>query len=301
MVDDEPVASMETVGQRLREAREAKGMSIEDVASATRIPTRHLQSLEDSEWHKLPASTYSVGFAKNYAAAVGLDRGEIAEQLRAEMGSELPAHYSTAPVETYEPVDGNRSMPKGIVVGALVALVAIILLLTWLSNRELQSDDNVAEAPAENVVAADTSLTAPAAQGPVVITANEAAWIEVKDGTTVLKQGELAAGQSFEVPPTAAAPVLTTAKPEALRISIGTSDAPSVGPAGERVSNVSLLAADLMRGPGAAPAAAPAPAGPAQDTARPAQRATVRSAPAVRETPPSAPPPAAPENITNGL
>ena len=81
-------------GERLRAAREAKGLTIEDVAAATRIPTRHLQSLEDSEWDKLPAATYSVGFAKNYAGAVGLDRAEIAEQLRAEMGSELPAHYS---------------------------------------------------------------------------------------------------------------------------------------------------------------------------------------------------------------
>src|SRR5688572_28552281 len=176
MVDDEPVASTDTVGQRLRAAREAKGMSIEDVASATRIPTRHLQSLEDSEWHKLPASTYSVGFAKNYAGAVGLDRGEIAEQLRAEMGSELPAHYSTAPVETFEPVDGNRSMPKGIVIGALVALVAIALLLTWLSNPE-RGADNVVDAapactPADAPIAA--AAPAPAVQGPVVITANEA-------------------------------------------------------------------------------------------------------------------------------
>lgn len=302
MVDDEPVANMDTVGQRLREAREAKGLSIEDVASATRIPTRHLQSLENSEWHKLPASTYSVGFAKNYATAVGLDRGEIAEQLRAEMGSELPAHYSTAPVETFEPVDGNRSMPKGIVVGALVALVAIIALLTWLSNRELQSDDAVAEAPTENVAAEVTPAPAVAAPGPVVITANEAAWIEVKDGSTVLKQGELAAGQSFEVPPSAKAPVLTTAKPEALRISVGTGDAPSVGPAGERVSNVSLLAADLMRGPSAVavPTAAPAPPPAAR---KPAPRPVARRAPAAREIAPAPPvtPPAAPENITNGL
>ena len=258
MVDDEPVASTDTVGQRLRAAREAKGMSIEDVASATRIPTRHLQSLEDSEWHRLPASTYSVGFAKNYAGAVGLDRAEIAEQLRAEMGSELPAHYSTAPVEAFEPVDGNRSMPKGIVIGALVALVAIIALLSWLSNRELQGDDTVAEPAAETVAATGAPAVTPAVQGPVVITANEAAWIEVKDGTTVLKQGELAAGQSFEVPQTAAAPVLTTAKPEALRISVGTADAPPVGPAATVVRDVSLLPADLMKSPAAAPAA-PAP------------------------------------------
>jgi hypothetical protein len=173
------------------------------------------------------------------------------------MGSELPAHYSTAPVETFEPVDGNRSMPKGIVIGALVALVAIALLLTWLSNPERGEDNVVAAAPSDAPVVA--AAPAPAVQGPVVITANEAAWIEVRDGATVLRQGELAPGQSFEVPASASAPVLTTAKPEALRISVGTGDAPAVGPPGLRVSNVSLRGADLMRGPaGAAPAAAPA-------------------------------------------
>ncbi|MDQ3075277.1 MAG: helix-turn-helix domain-containing protein [Pseudomonadota bacterium] len=252
MVDDEPIGSTDTVGQRLRAAREAKGLSIEDVASSTRIPTRHLQSLEDSEWNKLPAATYSVGFAKNYAAAVGLDRTEIADQLRTEMGSELPAHYTTVTNDSFEPVDGNRSMPKGIVIGALVALVAVALLLTWLGRRELRGNDTVAEAPLDSAVLMTTPE--PAAQGPVVITANEPVWIEVRDGATILKQGELAAGQSFEVPATAAAPVLTTAKPEALRISVGTGDAPAVGPAGTRVANVSLLGPALLRGPNAAAA-----------------------------------------------
>jgi len=258
MVDDEPIAGIDSVGQRLRAAREAKGLTIEDVASSTRIPTRHLLSLEESDWGKLPASTYSVGFAKNYAGAVGLDRAEIAEQLRAEMGNELPAHYSSATVDTFEPVDGNRSMPKGIVVGALVALVAIALLLTWLSNRELSGDgDPVAEPAAESVAAAPVAMPTPApvAQGPVVITASEPAWIDVRDGVTVLKQGELAAGQSFEVPATARAPMLSTAKPEALRISVGTGDAPAVGAPGEHVRNVSLLGPDLLRGPAAAPGA----------------------------------------------
>ena len=55
--------------------------------------------------------------------------------------------------------------------------------------------------------------------------------------------------------------VLKTGKPEALRISVGTADAPAVGPAGQTVRDVSLLAADLMRGGSATPAApTPAPA-----------------------------------------
>ena len=262
VVDDQPMDS-ENVGQRLRAAREARGLSIEDVAASTRIPTRHLVSLEQSDWEKLPAPTYSVGFAKNYAGAVGLDKAEIAEALRTEMGSELPSHYSTV-VDTFEPVDRSRSMPKGVVIGAIAALIVIALLLSWLSNREL-ADDGAAPAPAaidQGAPVAPVPAATPVAQGPVVISASEAAWIEVRDGATVLKQGELGVGQSFEVPSTASRPVLTTAKPEALRISVGTGDAPSVGPAGTRVSGVSLLAADLMRGPStpAAPTTTPSAA-----------------------------------------
>jgi cytoskeleton protein RodZ len=297
MVDDERIAGTDSVGERLRAAREARGLTIEDVASSTRIPTRHLLSLEESDWGKLPASTYSVGFAKNYAGAVGLDRAEIAEQLRAEMGSELPAHYSSATVDTYEPVDGNRSMPKGIVIGALIALVAIIVLLSWLSNRELSGGAPEAELPPETQTVAAAPVVAPTAQGSVVITANEVAWIEVRDGATVLKQGELAAGQSFEVPASAARPTLTTAKPEALRISVGTGDAPAVGPAGTRVSDVSLLAADLLRGPSAATAPAPAAAAPRQEPRVITRRPTTAPSAAA----PAAPPPVAetPAPVTN--
>ena len=51
-IDDNDIV---TVGQRLREAREAAGLSIEDVAATTRIPTRNLAILEVSDWDQLPA------------------------------------------------------------------------------------------------------------------------------------------------------------------------------------------------------------------------------------------------------
>jgi cytoskeleton protein RodZ len=256
-MDETEADDVVTVGQRLREAREAKGLSIEDVAASTRIPTRHLSSLEVSEWDKLPAATYSVGFAKNYAAAVGLDRAEIAEALRLEMGGTRPV---TVYPEVYETADPARTMPKGLVFGALALLAIVVLGLTWMSNRSMAGDE--AAVPVENVVAPETSVAAPAAApapavaGPVVLTANEAVWISVKDGGAILKQGELGPGQSYEVPANAVAPVLTTGKPEALRISIGTADAPAIGPAGETVSDVSLRGADLLRGPATA---SPAP------------------------------------------
>src|SRR5947208_8850043 len=88
-MDEEPAeAEIPTVGERLRVAREKQGLSLEDLAAQTRIPQRHLESIEEGAWDRLPAPTYTIGFAKNYAGVVGLDRSEIGTQLREEMGGQ---------------------------------------------------------------------------------------------------------------------------------------------------------------------------------------------------------------------
>ena len=74
MDEETELTGFPSVGERLRAAREEKGFSLEDLAAETRIPRRHLESLESSDWERLPAPTYTVGFAKSYASAVGLDR-----------------------------------------------------------------------------------------------------------------------------------------------------------------------------------------------------------------------------------
>lgn len=276
-----------TVGQRLKEAREAKGLSVEDVAAQTRIPTRHLTSLEESDWDKLPAATYSIGFAKNYAGVVGLDRNEIGDELRAEMGGRLAAAVHP---EVYEAVDPARTMPKGLVFGALGVLVLVVLALSWLSNRSMQPDEAVAEensvASVEAAPAAPPPVASAPASGPVVLTATAPAWIQVTDNGQTLFSGELAPGQSYTVPSTATAPLLKAGKPEALRVNVGTEIAPPVGPAGKVAANVSLRAADLMNGP---PGVAAQPAAePAAANGRPA------APPSARRPTPAAVEPAAP-------
>ncbi len=258
-MDETDEIGMTPVGEQLRAAREAKGIALEDIASQTRIPRRHLESIENSDWSRMPAQTYSIGFAKSYASVVGLDRVAIGEQLRAEMGGSHPA---TTTAEVFEPSDPARTMPKWLVFGAIAAILALVLVMSWLSRRSLEDDSAPAADAPIAAAPADTPAPAPAAvgQGPVVITANEQVWIQVKDGGATIKAGLLEAGQSFEVPANARAPVLTTGKPEAIRISVGTADAPSVGPAATTVSNVSLLGPDLLRGPAAAvPATATPP------------------------------------------
>lgn len=246
----EPEAS--PVGERLREAREEKGLSLEDVAAQTRIPQRHLASIESGDWENLPAATYTIGFAKSYASAVGLDRMEIGNQLREEMGGQRFANSST---DVFEAADPARTMPKWLVLGAIAAVVVLIAVMSWLNNRSLQQPEQAnSVAPTEAAPPQASAKTpaaptpAPLAQGPVVLTAMAPVWLQVSEkvGATLFS-GMLQPGQTYTVPANAAAPVLKTGKPEGLKVSVGNSVAPPVGPPATTISNVSLLPADLMK------------------------------------------------------
>src|SRR5205823_7083651 len=170
-----------TVGERLRAAREEKGLSLDDIAAQTRIPRRHLESIETASWDALPAPTYTTGFAKSYASAVGLDRTEIGDQLRAEMGGQRFAANAT---EIYETADPARTMPKWLVIGGVVAVIVLIIVMSWLNSRSLQQPEEAATnapAPAATAPAATAGpappAAAPNARGLVVLTATDAVWL----------------------------------------------------------------------------------------------------------------------------
>jgi cytoskeletal protein RodZ len=269
-IEDEPLGEelvedrAPTVGERLKAAREAKGLSLEDIAAQTRIPQRHLESIETADWEKLPAPTYTVGFAKSYASAVGLDRTDIGDQLREEMGGQ---RFASSQSEVIEAADPARTMPKWLVLSAVAAVILLIIVMSLLNRRSLEEPTPatpVAEAPAAAPAAAPRRAppaAAAAAQGPVVLTATAPAWLRVTDQGKKLFEGMLQPGQTYQVPQAAVAPMLRVGAPEALRISVGNAVAPQVGPSGQVTSNVSLKPADLMHG-GAQPGAAPAPAEP---------------------------------------
>jgi cytoskeleton protein RodZ len=284
--DEQLEPELPTVGERLRAAREEKGISLEDIAAQTRIPQRHLASIETADWDTLPAPTYTIGFAKSYASAVGLDRTEIGNQLREEMGGQ---RFASNAADVFEPADPRRTMPKGLVIGGIIAVAVLIAVMTWLNKRSLEqpeSQSNIvadqATAPAAAPKAAPAQPPA-AIQGPVVLTATAPAWIQITDQGKSLFAGMLQPGQAYTVPGTAAAPMLKAGKPEALNVTVAGARAPAVGPPG-KVTTVSLAPAALMKGP-ATPAAIARHAG-RKDTHTPAAGAS--AAPSTGATPANA-------------
>ena len=259
-----------SIGERLRAAREEKGVSLDEVARQTRIPIRHLEHIERGEWDSLPAITYSVGFARAYGNAVGLDGAQIGAELREQLGGGRTA--STATAAYYEPADPARVPPRSI---AIIALVIAALLvggyLLWRSQAvdkddpaEVAITQNDSPAPAAAPPQRPAPAQAPNAAGPVVLSAAEDVWMKIEQANgPLLFNGTLKAGQSYQVPPGAQAPKLRTARANVLRVTVGGSPVPPLGPAETTISNVSLAPADLAARAqgGGAPAPTPAPAG----------------------------------------
>lgn len=64
---------MDELGHILREARETKGLTLQEVQEETRINTRYLEALENGDYESLPTPVHVRGFLRNYARYLGLD------------------------------------------------------------------------------------------------------------------------------------------------------------------------------------------------------------------------------------
>jgi cytoskeletal protein RodZ len=74
---------MQELGDLLRKAREAKGVTLGDAEDATRIRARYLEALEYGDENALPGRVYVEGFVRNYAAYLGLSPREVMARYRA--------------------------------------------------------------------------------------------------------------------------------------------------------------------------------------------------------------------------
>jgi cytoskeleton protein RodZ len=253
-----------TAGAQLKAGREAAGFDLADVASRTRIPLRHLQALEEDDFHALPSPTYSVGFAKAHARAVGLDEVAIGAQVRTQLDRD---GRERAEYIAFEPADPARVPSR--VLAWTAAIIAVVLLAgyglwrsQWLSgpgtnvSSEIAATPPVGTAPPPPMAAVAPAPTT----GPVVLTAIDTVWLRVYDDAgTRLFEKEMAAGERYEVPADANNPQLLTGRPQALRVTVGSREIPPLGPADRTVADVPISAAALSARAAAPPAPAPVP------------------------------------------
>ncbi|MEW4467594.1 RodZ domain-containing protein [Parasphingorhabdus sp. JC815] len=245
-----------SASEMLREAREQKNLDIEDIAKTTRIPQRHLESIETGDYSALPGRTYAIGFAKSYARTVGLSEVEISAKLREEMEDQGQSAYEPE-VSPYSPTSPSNMPPKYLAwTAGGIAAVLLIGFLIWrtmfLEPTELIDGelDTVAESGASDRSLngpAEPAGPAPSTTGTVVLTATEAVWLRVydDDGERLFEK-EMAAGEQYTVPEDANKPQILTGRPDALTVTIDGAVVPPLGQENRTIKDVGISASDLL-------------------------------------------------------
>ena len=131
---------MDSIGDKLKAARESQEFSLDQIARDTRISKRYIQAFEDEDFTIFPGEAYLIGFLRNYADYLGLDPDETVALYK-----NLKLQEQPIPME--ELIHGEKKPPlAGWIIGGIVIVAAIVIGVVFLNHylrgqadeRELQ-------------------------------------------------------------------------------------------------------------------------------------------------------------------
>ena len=130
---------METIGQRLRQARERLGLSLEEAERTTRIRATHLAALERDEFGTLPSPVQARGFLKNYADYLGLNTEALMQDYAGTPSTRRsPSTRPPGPPRPDVRVRRRSWLSSDLLVAATIALGTLALLI-WGGGRLMAS------------------------------------------------------------------------------------------------------------------------------------------------------------------
>jgi cytoskeletal protein RodZ len=163
-------------GGTLRAARERRGVSLRQIANATKISVAVLEALERNDISRLPGGIFVRAFVRSYAIEVGLDPEEAIQDFIAQFPADsvTAGHPASAQIEDHESHESDRRMATTFV--RLIAIsvpVAAAVVYFGLSGRQgLQTEVAPAAAAATPAAApppAEPPAASPAPVSPAVV------------------------------------------------------------------------------------------------------------------------------------
>ena len=168
---------MESVGEFFRQVRETKGLTIDEVASKTRIRSDFVKALEDCNFAKLPDQVFAKGFVRSYARSLGLDEEDAIHRFTQSAGAfyEKQDERERLKVRQAEEERKRQANRKAVAIAIGIAVLTLIFLLSREQSSVIRRGSPDQSATKRTVVATkDTtdvasqreSASAPAAPKP---------------------------------------------------------------------------------------------------------------------------------------
>lgn len=139
---------MEQLGEELKRAREAAGLSLSEMATRTKIAATALESLERNDFSRLPGGIFGRSFVRSYATEVGVDPDatvarfiEGLKQSEREEAERLAARRPEITRDDRQFLERQRRALVALQVAIVVGVIAIISLVTWRVRVMLAEPD----------------------------------------------------------------------------------------------------------------------------------------------------------------
>lgn len=151
---------MRTVGQILKESREARYYTLDQVEKVTKIRKELLQALENDDYSKLPPATFVQGFIKNYAKFLNIDENKLLAIFR--RGFEDKKHLPYVMEAFTNPVEEKKlKITPGMLLGMAVGVVILIFFVyLWFQYRQFVGAPNLSvSSPIDQLTSDSSTLT----------------------------------------------------------------------------------------------------------------------------------------------
>ncbi len=232
-------------GSKLRAARERRGITLRQIANATKISVGVLEALERNDISRLPGGIFGRGFVRSYAIEVGLNPEETIQDFIAQFPNDsvTAGHSTSEQTEDHEALESDRRAASTFIrlIGfSLLAILLLYLVSSWRFSSGRRASETRPSAPAAATTPA-TAISEPGAGDPAtapltigLLATGRCRLTATVDGETrverVLEAGER---QSLEVRREL---VLTAGDAAAITMTINGADAKPLGRAGEEVT-----------------------------------------------------------------
>ncbi|MDF7683695.1 helix-turn-helix domain-containing protein [Lactobacillus sp. ESL0679] len=165
---------MADIGDKLRSAREAKGLSIADIEKATKIQGRYLTAIEQNDFDKLPGDFYVRAFIRQYAQIVGLDGKQLLSEYHQEVPAAQPDEYVEDSIdnkseEVRKTTSNKKKLWKNYLPRIIVGLGVIgVILVCYVVYAHFSASHNQDVNPDKGVSISSGNTNKPKKKQPVV-------------------------------------------------------------------------------------------------------------------------------------
>jgi len=237
-----PAAPAPSVGHILRSAREARKLSVADVAQSLKLSTRQIDALEADDWSRLPGMTFVRGFARNYARLLQIDASALLAALDAERPAPEPVKLALPPSDGGTLPQAGRPERRDLMVAVAAVLLVVGALAVYFLMPEGFRGEPKAAAVSEET-AAEAPAPAAAADGQAPLDANASAAAEPPANSPA---ANAAAAPNVVAAPAAAASAPATVAPAAAAASTSVSTSTAAVPAATPAAPAAVGDAQLV-------------------------------------------------------